>query len=70
MECFNSVSVAFIPQMPKSARTPSNYTYFHNISYNRAKKISATDGLDGAYQQVILSTTGPMSYAKVQMGRK
>lgn len=32
--------------------------------------ISATDGLDGAYQQVILSTTGPMSYAKVQMGHK
>lgn len=28
------------------------------------KKNSATDGLDGAYQQVILCTTGPMSCAK------
>lgn len=70
MECFNFVSVAFIPQMPKWARTSRNYTYFNNIRYSRAKRISATDGLDGAYHQVILCTTGPMSCAKYGWSRR
>lgn len=64
MEYFNSVLVAYIPQMLKQERTPNNYTWFNNFRYDRAEQIMATGGLHGAYQQVIPYATGPMSCAK------
>lgn len=63
-EYFNSVLVALVPWMLKWERTHNNYTCFNGFRYNRAEQIMVTGGLDGAYQQVIPYTTGPMSCTK------